>query len=31
MQRTRSIWAPAILHAGTDIPIFVVYLSFASG
>ncbi len=30
MQRTRSIWAPAIFHAGTDIPIFVVYLSYAA-
>ena len=30
MQRTRSVLAPAILHAGTDIPIFLVYLSYAS-
>ena len=30
MQRTRSIIAPAIFHAGTDIPIFLVYLSYAS-
>lgn len=30
MQKSRSILAPAILHAGTDIPIFLVYLSYAS-
>jgi uncharacterized protein len=30
MQRTRSILAPAIFHAGTDIPIFLVYLSYCS-
>ncbi len=30
MQRTKSILAPAIFHAGTDIPIFLVYLSYAS-
>jgi membrane protease YdiL (CAAX protease family) len=30
MQRTKSVLAPAILHAGTDIPIFLVYLSYAS-
>lgn len=30
MQRTRSILAPAIFHAGTDIPIFLVYLSYVS-
>jgi membrane protease YdiL (CAAX protease family) len=30
MQRTGSLWASAIFHAGTDIPIFLVYLSFAS-
>lgn len=30
MQRTNSIIAPAIFHAGTDIPIFLVYLSYAS-
>jgi membrane protease YdiL (CAAX protease family) len=30
MQRTKSIVAPAIFHAGTDIPIFLVYLSYAS-
>jgi len=30
MQRTTSILAPAIFHAGTDIPIFLVYLSYAS-
>jgi membrane protease YdiL (CAAX protease family) len=30
MQRTRSIIASMIFHAGTDIPIFLVYLSYAS-
>lgn len=30
MQRTRSILAPAIFHAGTDIPIFLVYLTYVS-
>ncbi len=30
MQRTRSIVASTIFHAGTDIPIFLVYLSYAS-
>lgn len=30
MQRTNSILASAIFHAGTDIPIFLVYLSYAS-
>ena len=30
MQKTRSILAPAIFHAGTDIPIFLVYLSYCS-
>lgn len=30
MQRTRSIIASTIFHAGTDIPIFLVYLSYAS-
>jgi membrane protease YdiL (CAAX protease family) len=30
MQRTNSLLAPAIFHAGTDIPIFLVYLSYAS-
>ena len=30
MQRTRSVLAPAIFHAGTDIPIFLVYLSYVS-
>ena len=30
MQKSRSLWAAAILHAGTDIPIFLVYLSSAS-
>jgi membrane protease YdiL (CAAX protease family) len=30
MQRTKSILAPAIFHAGTDIPIFLVYLSYTS-
>jgi uncharacterized protein len=28
MQRTNSILAPAIFHAGTDIPIFLGYLSY---
>ncbi len=30
MQRTRSILAPAIFHAGTDLPIFLVYLTYAA-
>jgi membrane protease YdiL (CAAX protease family) len=30
MQRSGSILAPAIFHAGSDIPIFLVYLSYAS-
>jgi membrane protease YdiL (CAAX protease family) len=30
MQRTNSVLAPAIFHAGTDIPIFLVYLSYVS-
>jgi uncharacterized protein len=30
MQRTKSVLAPAIFHAGTDIPIFLVYLSYVS-
>lgn len=30
MQKSRSILAPAIFHAGMDIPIFLVYLSYAS-
>jgi uncharacterized protein len=30
MQKTRSILAPAIFHAGTDIPIFLVYLTYAA-
>lgn len=30
MQRTKSVWPSAILHAATDIPIFIVYLSYAS-
>ncbi len=30
MQRSGSILAPAIFHAGTDIPIFLVYLSYTS-
>jgi uncharacterized protein len=30
MQRTKSVLVPAIFHAGTDIPIFLVYLSFVS-
>jgi membrane protease YdiL (CAAX protease family) len=30
MQKSRSILAPAIFHAGTDIPIFLVYLSYAA-
>ncbi|HKV88664.1 MAG TPA: CPBP family intramembrane glutamic endopeptidase [Candidatus Dormibacteraeota bacterium] len=31
MQRTGSVLAPAIFHAGTDIPIFLVYLTYAQG
>lgn len=30
MQRTQSIIPPLIFHAGTDIPIFLVYLSYVS-
>jgi hypothetical protein len=30
MQRTRNIIASTIFHAATDIPIFLVYLSYAS-
>ena len=30
MQKSRSILAPAIFHAGTDIPIYLVYLSYVS-
>ena len=30
MQRTKSVLAPAIFHAATDIPIFLVYLSYVS-
>lgn len=30
MQKSESILAPAIFHAGTDIPIFLVYLSYVS-
>jgi membrane protease YdiL (CAAX protease family) len=30
MQKSKSILAPAIFHAGTDIPIFLVYLSYVS-
>lgn len=30
MQRSRSILPSAIFHAGTDIPIFLVYLTYAS-
>jgi uncharacterized protein len=30
MQRTKSVLPSAILHAGTDIPIFLVYLTYAS-
>ena len=30
MQRSNSVLAPSILHAATDIPIFLVYLSYAS-
>lgn len=29
MQKSRSILVPVIFHAGTDIPIFLVYLSYA--
>jgi uncharacterized protein len=31
MQRTRSVIPPLIFHAGTDIPIFLVYLTYATG
>lgn len=31
MQRSGSLIASTLFHAGTDIPIFLVYLSFASG
>ena len=30
MQRSGSLLASAIFHAGTDIPIFLVYLSYAT-
>jgi membrane protease YdiL (CAAX protease family) len=30
MQRSQSLLAPAILHAGTDTAIFLGYLSYAS-
>ena len=30
MQRSNSLWAPVLFHAATDIPIFLVYLSYAS-
>ncbi len=30
MQRTKSVVPSAIFHAGTDIPIFLVYLTYAS-
>lgn len=30
MQRSNSLLASVLFHAGTDIPIFVVYLSYAS-
>jgi uncharacterized protein len=30
MQKSGSILAPAIFHAGSDIPIFLVYLSYVS-
>ena len=30
MQKSGSILAPAVFHAGTDIPIYLVYLSYAS-
>jgi len=30
MQKSGSVLAPAIFHAGMDIPIFLVYLSYAS-
>ncbi|HET8913394.1 MAG TPA: CPBP family intramembrane glutamic endopeptidase [Ktedonobacteraceae bacterium] len=29
MQKSRSMLVPVIFHAGTDIPIFLVYLSYA--
>jgi uncharacterized protein len=30
MQKSGSMLAPAIFHAGSDIPIFLVYLSYVS-
>ncbi len=30
MQKSGSILAPAVFHAGTDIPIYLAYLSYAS-
>jgi uncharacterized protein len=30
MQKSGSMLAPAVFHAGTDIPIYLVYLSYAS-
>jgi membrane protease YdiL (CAAX protease family) len=30
MQKSGSVLASALLHAGSDIPIFLVYLSYAS-
>jgi uncharacterized protein len=31
MQRSKSVLPPLIFHAGTDIPIFLVYLTYATG
>jgi len=31
MQRTKSVLPSVIFHAGTDIPIFLVYLTYAQG
>jgi membrane protease YdiL (CAAX protease family) len=31
MQRSRSLLASTLFHAGTDIPIFIGYLSYAAG
>ena len=31
MQRSKSILSPIISHAGMDIPIFLVYLSYVTG
>jgi membrane protease YdiL (CAAX protease family) len=31
MRTTKGIVAPVILHAGTDIPIYIAFLSYVSG